>query len=183
MSTHSSFTISEITELLNLVASVGGMSEVRQLLRRGVIPFTTIRAQTDHFESIARAQGMTNISIGGDIFTYLPDAIAGGDKAPRGTFTPVDTVSGTKESDMQETAQKMSLSQAIQYYTDELEAGTFDTDTYRIIFLTDVRASDGKELGLPCFRSSGGLLHLGVGEVIPGNAWVVAGSAWLATNP
>jgi hypothetical protein len=83
---------------------------------------------------------------------------------------------------MLKTAQKMCLSQAVQCFTAELEAGTFDAkETYRIIFLEETDAQ-GNLLQLIYSRYSDGKLDLFVDQVFPDSWWFDAGHAWLATN-
>lgn len=68
---------------------------------------------------------------------------------------------------MQESAVKMSLSQAIVKFTEMLKNGDFDkSETYRIIFLTETR--NGNPLELVCRRDSDGELRLCVCDVHPG---------------
>jgi hypothetical protein len=157
--------------------------EIKEVLAK----CNTIRNLTDSFVSIARQKNIplyydTELGVDADIFGWLPSATVSSVAFPKGTWTPVDTKNGTTEKEMLKTAQKMCLSQAIQSFTAELEAGTFDALlTYRIIFLEETDAQ-GNSLRLLCGRFSDGGLYLYVNRVPPDDRWSDAGSAWLATN-
>lgn len=78
---------------------------------------------------------------------------------------------------MLETAHKMSLSQGIQRFTDELENGCFDKlETSKIIFLNQTKASDKKSLFLLCTRDFDGEINLALIVVDPDYVWC---HAWL----
>jgi hypothetical protein len=157
--------------------------EIEEVLAK----LNTIRNLTDGFVKIARQKNIplyysNDSGVDDDIFGWLPSATVSSVAFPKGTWTPADTKNGTTEKEMLKTAQKMCLSQAVQSFTAELEAGTFDAlSTYRIIFLEETDAQ-GNSLRLVCGRSSGGELGLYVDQVRPGRRWCDAGSAWLATN-
>ncbi len=158
-------------------------AEIKEVLAKP----NTIRNLTDGFVSIARKKNIplyydNEYGVDGDIFAWLPNASVSAVPFPKGSWTSVNTESGTTEKEMLKTAQKMCLSQAVQSFTTELEAGTFDAkETYRIIFLEETDAQ-GNSLRLICDRRSDGELDLYVALVSPGRRWDDAGSAWLATN-
>lgn len=158
-------------------------AEIKEVLAK----LNTIRSLTDSFVKIARQKNIplyynTELGVDADIFGWLPSATVSSVAFPKGTWTPVDTTKGTTEKEMLKTAQKMCLSQAVQSFTAELEAGTFDVlSTYRIIFLEETDAQ-GNSLKLLCGRCSGGELDLYVDRVNPDAWWDDAGFAWLATN-
>jgi len=142
----------------------------------------TIRDITDNFVKITKEKGITlgysnEYGVDADIFNWLPNATVSTEPIPTGDWTKVDT-KGTPEKEMLKTAVKMSLSQAIQKFTEMLKNGEFDKlETYRIIFLTDTD-TNGNPLKLYCSRNSDGKLFLSVNEVVPDYVWRVADDAW-----
>lgn len=148
----------------------------------------TIQQLIKQFTDTAKARNIplyydNEYGVDEDIFNWLPNAVVSEEKHQKGTWTSVDTTKGTTEKEMLKTAQKMCLSQAIQYFTAELEVGTFDAlSTYRIIFLEET-GTQGNSLELICDRYSAGKFRLYVNQVHPGRGWRGAGNAWLATNP
>jgi hypothetical protein len=115
---------------------------------------TGIRSLTDEFVRIAKQKNITlyynnEYGVDADIFNWLPNAVVTETPPPAGVWKPVDADNGTSVKVMLETAIKMSLTQAIQTFTEMLKNGDFDTkETYRIIFLTETR--DGNPLRLIC---------------------------------
>lgn len=161
-------------------------AELDQLLKMAADAKTTIRTLTDEFAKIARTKNITlyynnEYGVDGDIFTWLPNAVVTEVLPPTGEWKPVDTDNGTSEKTMQESALKMSLSQAIVTFTEMVKNGEFDKkETYRIIFLTETK--NGNPLELVCDRNSGGRLSLCVSGVLPGCVWDGAGRAWFGSN-
>lgn len=144
---------------------------------------TTIQDKLDNLTKVAEGRGITSIWIDPNITSWLPSATISPEAYPKGTVRMVDTKSGTKEQEMKDSALTMSLSQAIDYFTDMIDEGVFDTEkTYRTIFLDDAHTKDGSPLRLYCFRSSDGTLRVIVLRVRPGITWGVAGSGWIAHN-
>lgn len=147
---------------------------------------TGIRSLTNEFVRIAKQKNIrlyhnNEYGVDADIFNWLPNAVVTETLAPTGVWKNVDTENGTNEKTMQETAIKISLSQAIVKFTEMLKNGDFDKkETYRIIFLTETR--DGNPLELICSRSSDGKLRLYVDVVHPGSVWHDAGGAWFSSN-
>lgn len=146
----------------------------------------TIKDLIKNFTDTAKEKGITlgysnEYGVDSDIFTWIPNAEVITNPVPTGSWKMCDE-NGTRESEMLTTAVKMSLSQAIQYFTKELIAGTFDKkETYRLIFITETDVN-GNSLKLWCNRRSDGKLSLCVRQVDPGNGWRDGGRAWLAGN-
>jgi|GEM_PF-5116176 len=157
--------------------------EIKELL----VKCSTIRNLTDAFVKITRQKNIplyydNEYGVDGDIFAWLPNAIVSAVPFPKGNWTSVGATKGTTEKEMLKTAQKMCLSQAVQCFTAELEAGTFDAkETYRIILLEETGVQENS-LKLICHRHSDGKLHLFVYRLASGVRWRGAGGAWLATN-
>lgn len=163
-------------------------SELKAEITEVLSKCDTIRNLTDNFVSIARQKNIplnynNEYGVDGDIFNWLPNATVSTNPFPKGSWNKVDTKNSTTEKVMLETAQIMSLSQAIQCFSQELTNGTFDKlDTYRIIFLEE-KNDEGVALELVCGRLSDGELHLCVDRVSPDDAWDGTDSAWhVATN-
>jgi len=162
-------------------------AEIKQVLEAlGQKASTGIKLLTDEFVKIARTKNIplyydNEYGVDADIFNWLPNAIVTETPPPTGVWKQVDTKNGTNEKTMQETAVKMSLSQAIVKFTEMLKNGDFDkSETHRIIFLTETK--NGNPLKLLCNRLSGGKLSLYVIGVNPDSVWDVAGSAWFSSN-
>ncbi len=164
--------------------SVELKKELKELLSKAL---QGVRSLTDEFVKIAKEKGITlyydnEYGVDSDIFAWVPNATISEDELPTGNWKSVDSNNGTTEREMLTTAVKMSLSQAIQYFTKELIAGTFDKkETYRLIFITETDVN-GNSLKLWCFRFSDGELNLFVDQVDPDNSWNDEGDAWLASN-
>lgn len=173
-------------QLAESTADQGLKSELDQLLKMAADATTTIRTLTDEFTKIARTKNITlyynnEYGVDGDIFIWLPNAVVTETLPPTGEWKPVDTDNGTSERTMQESAVKMSLSQAIVKFTEMLRNGEFDKkETYRIIFLTETK--NGNPIELYCGRYSGGELNLCVDVVHPDGVWRDAGNAWFGSN-
>lgn len=142
---------------------------------------TTIKSLLKTFEEKAKERNFS-VWIDPCIESWIPNAIVQSTVDNKGSWTSVDTTKGTTEKEMLKTAQKICLSQAIQSFTAELEAGTFDVkETYRIIFITETDPQ-GNSLRITCFRHSVDEVQLYVCQVFPGYGCHGAGDAWLATR-
>lgn len=162
-------------------------AEIKQVLEAlGQKVSTGIRLLTDEFVRIAKLKNITlyynnEHGVDSDIFNWLPNSTVTETPPPAGVWKSVDTENGTNEKTMQESAIKMSLSQAVVKFTKMLKNGEFDKkETYRIIFLTETK--DGNPLKLLCRRNSDGKLYLYVYGVYPDFVWRGAGSAWFGSN-
>lgn len=115
-----------------------------------------------------------------DIEKWLPNAEVSKNPIPDGLWKNVDSIKGTTEKIMLETAQKMSLSQAISKFNKMLEEAIFDKlGTCRIIFLEETKKNvDGSCLKLVCDRYSDGRLRLYVDRVSTSFVWIVFERAW-----
>lgn len=144
----------------------------------------TIEGKLMNFSTVARCEGIrlyiynTPSSTDSDIVRWLPHATVSTIPAPQGKWKNVDTKNGTTESEMLKTAIKMSLSHAIDTFTEILTSGVFyKFETYRFIFLEETDA-DGNCFKLICARVSGGELRMRLLRVCPDNKWHGADLAW-----
>lgn len=150
----------------------------------------TIRDLTDNFVSIARKNNLQTSTaydnthgVDINIFKLLPNAIVSPNPFPKGDWKQVDSKNGTTEKEMLKTAQKMSLSQGIQCFTEELINGTLNKLEFYMVIFIEEKNQEGASLRLFCWRFSGGSLHLNLCEVDNGYAWTSVYSAWrVATN-
>jgi hypothetical protein len=87
------------------------------------------------------------------IFRLFPNAAVSKNPIPKFDWTPADTKNGITFEIMEQAAQKMYLSQAIQCFTEELKNGSFDTiGTCRVIFLEEKHAKYGQVM-IMCRRN------------------------------
>ncbi len=113
-----------------------------------------------------------------DIESWLSNAEVSQNPIPKGKWKNVDKTNGTSEKKMLKTAQKMSLSQAIEQFTQMLKEGIFDKEgTSRIIFLEE-KDRDGNSLELICNRYCDDKIDLYIGWVNHVNVFDTSNCYW-----
>jgi hypothetical protein len=170
----------EFTAYLKAPKSV--RKEIAKLLK--VYVDETIKDKLMNFGTVARSESIplyynTPSGTDPDIVKRLPNATVSTSPAPQGEWKKVDTANGTTESEILETAVKMSLSHAIDTFTDMLTSGVFNNfQAFRIIILEETD-TDGNFLRLGCRRRSSGDLDLYLHPVHLGERWKSADVSWL----
>ncbi len=156
--------------------------QIAKLLKLDVTE--TIEDKLMNFGTITRSKSIplhynTPSGTDRDIVRLLPHATVSTIPAPQGKWKNVDTANGTTESEMLKTAIKMSLSQAIDTFTEILTSGVFyKFETYRFIFLEETN-TDENCFKLICARLSGGELRMCLLMVCLDKKWNGTDIAWL----
>lgn len=131
----------------------------------------TIQSLLQNFDNIVRSKNIlpgyaTQLGVDHSTTNWLLNLEVSENPIPEGKWKNVDTKIGTSEKVMLETAQKMSLSQAIKKITQMLEEGIFDKlNTCRTIFLEETNAKV-ESLKFICIRYSNGRLDYCVRTVL-----------------